>query len=150
MSSLKAKEGMEFSSFSYTVDRGKIAEFVQAIGDPNPVYVDPGYAAGQGYRDVIAPPTFATCCELWGGLSFDELCATLQIDPLKVLHGEQEYEYCAAVYPGDRITGFPGVEAVARKEGKQGAINLITIATKYINQHGDQVFLGRSLIVVRE
>jgi acyl dehydratase len=30
----------------------------EAIGDPNPLWVDPTAAQAQGFRDVIAPPTF--------------------------------------------------------------------------------------------
>jgi len=43
----------------YEVSRVKIAEFADAIGDPNPVYRDPAAARAAGHPDVIAPPTFA-------------------------------------------------------------------------------------------
>lgn len=43
----------------YEVSRSKIAEFADAIGDPNPVYRDAAAARRAGYPDVIAPPTFA-------------------------------------------------------------------------------------------
>jgi acyl dehydratase len=42
----------------YEVSRVKIAEFANAIGDPNPVYRDRDAAVAAGYPDVIAPPTF--------------------------------------------------------------------------------------------
>ena len=42
----------------YEVSRVKIAEFADAIGDPNPVYRDRAAAVAAGYPDVIAPPTF--------------------------------------------------------------------------------------------
>ena len=42
----------------YEVGREKIREFAAAIGDANPVYVDPAAARRSGYPDVIAPPTF--------------------------------------------------------------------------------------------
>ncbi len=43
----------------YEVGREKIREFADAIRDDNPVYRDPAAAQALGYRDVIAPPTFA-------------------------------------------------------------------------------------------
>ena len=43
----------------YEVSRVKIAEFADAIGDPNPLYRDRAAAQAAGYPDVIAPPTFA-------------------------------------------------------------------------------------------
>jgi len=42
----------------YEVSRVKIAEFADAIGDPNPVFRDRDAAQAAGYPDVIAPPTF--------------------------------------------------------------------------------------------
>ena len=41
----------------YEVSRVKIADFADAIGDPNPVFRDPAVAQAAGHADVIAPPT---------------------------------------------------------------------------------------------
>ncbi|HEV2451113.1 MAG TPA: MaoC family dehydratase N-terminal domain-containing protein, partial [Streptosporangiaceae bacterium] len=43
----------------YEVSRVKIAEFANAIGDPNPLFRDREAARAAGHPDVIAPPTFA-------------------------------------------------------------------------------------------
>jgi len=43
---------------AYEISRVKLAEFADAIGDPNPVYRDRSAAADAGFPDVIAPPTF--------------------------------------------------------------------------------------------
>lgn len=150
MSELAQKEGMELASFSFTVERGKIKEFVQAIGDRNPIYTDKEYAVKQGYDDVIAPPTFGTVIDLWGGPDFQKLCALLEINPLKVLHGEQEYEYGVAICPGDVITARQKLGAVSRKEGKRGGMNFINLDTTYVNHHGEQVLTAKCVIVVRD
>ena len=42
----------------YEVGREKIREFAEAVGDPNPAYIDPEAAKALGHPDVIAPPTF--------------------------------------------------------------------------------------------
>ena len=47
------------------MSRVKIAEFADAIGDPNPVYRDRAAARAAGYPDVIAPPTFADRDQPW-------------------------------------------------------------------------------------
>jgi acyl dehydratase len=150
MSNLTQKEGMELAAFSFTVERGKIKEFVQAIGDMNPVYTDREHAVKEGYNDVIAPPTFGTVIDLWGGPDFQKLCALLEINPLKVLHGEQEYEYGAAIYPGDVITARQKVGGVSRKEGKRGGMNFISLDTTYVNQHHEQVLAAKCVIAVRD
>ncbi len=43
---------------AYEISRVKLAEFADAIGDPNPVYCDRSAAVEAGFPDVIAPPTF--------------------------------------------------------------------------------------------
>src|SRR6516165_3393281 len=47
-------------SRTFEVSREHIQLFAEAIGDPNPAYVDPEAARALGYRDVVAPPTFLT------------------------------------------------------------------------------------------
>ena len=37
--------GKTFPPYEFHVERGKIREFADAIGDPNPIYRDPDYAA---------------------------------------------------------------------------------------------------------
>jgi acyl dehydratase len=44
--------------FRFPVEAGHILQFARAVGDPNPVYVDPAYARSLGFADVLAPPTF--------------------------------------------------------------------------------------------
>ncbi|MEW6276608.1 MAG: MaoC family dehydratase N-terminal domain-containing protein [Bacillota bacterium] len=149
MDDLKQREGQELPAYSFVVERGKIKEFVQAVGDPNPVYVDREYAAREGYADVIAPPTFGICIDLWGGADFLKLCETFGLNPFKVLHGEQEYEYYGEIHPGDEITARPRLARVLSKEGKSGGIRMITLETTYFNQRGEKVLLARCLIVER-
>ncbi|MFZ5889628.1 MAG: FAS1-like dehydratase domain-containing protein [Myxococcota bacterium] len=43
----------------YEVSREKIREYALATGDEHPFYFDPKAARAFGYRDVIAPPSFA-------------------------------------------------------------------------------------------
>ena len=41
--------GTSFPPYEFHVERGKIREFADAIGDPNPIYRDPAYAAKKGF-----------------------------------------------------------------------------------------------------
>ena len=50
----------------YEVSRVKIAEFANAIGDPNPIYRDRKLAQESGHRDVPAPPTFPIVISMSG------------------------------------------------------------------------------------
>lgn len=137
--------GIELSRFSFQVERGKIRELVQAIGDDNPLYTDPTYARAQGYRDIIAPPTFGTCMEFWGGQDFMAMCSKLQLNPVKVLHGEQEYHYLGEIYPGDIIEAL----CVLKDYVNKGKMHLFIMETNYRNQTGETVLISRSTIIER-
>jgi acyl dehydratase len=143
-----AKVGYEFAPHSFTIERGKIKEFVQAVGEDNPVYTDPQAAKAAGYRDVIAPPTYLTVMENWSGPDFESRCLELEIDPLKVLHAEQAYEYRSDIYPGDELTATAKVTEVFDKEGKTGHLLFIT-TEKSFKRRNETVAICRTTTVVR-
>lgn len=138
--------GTQFPPFTLTVERGKIKEFAKAIGDDNPIYYDPVEAQKQGYRDVITPPTFGTVIDLWGGSDFHKMCSFLNINPVMVLHGEQEYEYFGEINPGDEIVGTTSVAGYHEKKN----MNLFILVTNYVDQKGDLVMKCRKTIIERK
>ena len=142
-------KGMRLAEFSYQVERCKIREMAEAVGDPNPLYVDQDAAGEEGYPDVIAPPTFGTCVNLWGGPGFQELMEQLGSNPLKVLHAEQEYEYFNPVYPGDVLEVTIDVANTYTKEGRSGTMRFIILETTSVNQKGEKVVVGRSTVLER-
>src|SRR3954451_11125008 len=98
MSSVKELIGLELPPYTYTVERGKIREFALAIGDPNPIYYDEEAARYEGYEGIPIPLTFLQSIDLWGGYSFDQKCQILNLNPVKILHGEQEYSHLKPIY----------------------------------------------------
>ncbi|MCL6635032.1 MAG: MaoC family dehydratase N-terminal domain-containing protein [Peptococcaceae bacterium] len=146
MAGKNVQVGRELANFSFTVERGKIREFVQAIGDPNPVYTDSGHARAEGYRDVIAPPTFGTAIEFWGGNDFMAKCRELEMDPVKVLHGEQEYLYFGEINAGDVIKARQRLAGFEEKK----SMYLFILETEYVNQRGEKVLVSRSTVIERK
>ena len=51
--------GKTYPPSTYAVGREKVIEYAQAVGETNPLYLDPGAARAAGYVDVVAPPMFA-------------------------------------------------------------------------------------------
>lgn len=137
--------GVEFPTFTYTVDRGKIKEFVQAIGDQNRIYVDLEVAKAEGFRDIPISPTFATAIEMWEGADFEQLISTLNLNPLKVLHGEQHYEYFADICAGDVLTGKTTCIGEAEKRG----MKFITLETVLKNSDNIMVLKATSVVIER-
>ena len=50
--------GRVLSTGSATVGAEQVAEFARALGDPNPLYVDPDAARHGPFGTLVAPPTY--------------------------------------------------------------------------------------------
>lgn len=135
--------GKSFPEYTFVVERGKIREFAEAIGDMKDIYLDPGKAAGAGYADVTVPPTFGTVINLWGGLDFMKMCEYMNIDPVKVLHGEQEYMYGGDIVAGDVITANTRLVDYVEKKN----MHVYTLEAVYFNQRKEEVLKSRHMIL---
>ena len=111
------------------IERGAIARFAQAIGDPNPAYPD------------VAPPTFLRSL----GGAVPDLPGAEALP--RVLDGGSEWTYHAAVCPGDVVTAVTTLEALAEREGRLGTMVFATYATGYTNQRGELVATQRSTAI---
>lgn len=146
----KSKIGMSLPSYSISVERVKIRELMEAIGDDNPMFLDKEAAASQGYPDTPCPPTFPTIAfQEFTGAYFKAFEA-LGVPLASVLHGEEEYEYLADIYPGDLLTCQMTFESIVDKQTKSGPMDLITLRTSFTDQNGKEVLRARSLIIERK
>lgn len=146
----KSYIGHSFPPFTIEVERGKIRELALAIGDSNPIYSSKGAAQAAGFEDVPLYPTSPTTFSFWGNRQGGNQLASLGINVMRILHGEEEYEYLAPVYPGDVLTGVVTVVDGKTRQGQVGSMDIITIETSYTNQQGTNVLKARSVIIVRE
>ncbi len=76
-----------------------------------------------------------------------EFLVSLGIDLSRVLHGEQKFVYHAPVVVGDDLTLQSTVTGVTHKKG--GAMTLIDVTTRIVNQRGEHVADATRVIVVR-
>ena len=100
----------------YEVSRVKIAEFAEAIGDPNPLFRDRGAARQVGYPDVIAPPTFAVVLSLPGSIEA-AADALPDADYSRVVHVEQRFEYSRPIHAGDVLRAHSAVTGIRKMRG---------------------------------
>jgi len=141
--------GYEFPAFFFRVERVKINEFVTAIGDDNPIFLDSKAAQKEGYGDTPCPPTFfSSAFQEFSGAYFRAF-ETLGVSLASVLHGEEEYEYLGEIYPGDVLECRMRVESIVEKQTKTGKMDLITLRTLFSNQRGQDVLQAKSLIIER-
>jgi acyl dehydratase len=128
----------------YEVSRVKIAEFADAIGDPNPVYRDRAAAVAAGYPDVIAPPTFPIVVTMAAsGQAIAD--PGLGINYALVVHGEQRFSYARPLRAGDVVTAQATIETIKTL----GRNVVMTTRTEVRTESGEQVCTAYSTLVER-
>src|SRR5215831_16825444 len=131
--------GRTFPPYEFRVERGKIKEFADAVGDPNPIYREPGGAAALG--GIVAPPTFLRTFLYEPRAASDALKVK---DWSYIVHGEQEFEYFAAIFAGDVLTAHERIVSVVEKESRRaGRLHIAVIETVFHNQRGEKVQIDR-------
>jgi acyl dehydratase len=128
----------------YEVSRVKIAEFAEAIGDPNPVFRDRAAAQAAGYPDVIAPPTFAIVVAM--ASSYRAVADPgLGLNYAMVLHGEQRFEYSRPLRAGDVVTAQSTISGIR----EVGSMTMLTTETQIRTVAGEHVCTGINTLVER-
>ncbi len=135
--------GRESKPVVLDVERGHIRRFAEAVGDPNPIYVDEAAARAAGPPRIPAPPTFAVA------LRANDPRAGLDIDFRKLLHGEQEFVFSRPLYAGDRLTIVGRIAAADVKQTRSGIMDVMVLETVARDGDGAHVFTARSTVLVR-
>ena len=136
--------GTSTEPYVIEVERGAIRRFAEAIGDTNPLWVDPDFARAQGYEDVIAPPTFPVSFQMpgipiwWRGL-----------DRKRFLAGEHRFSYARPIHVGDVLACRMTLVDVERKQGRSGSMDLMLQEVRGVGGNGDDVFTHRRITVYR-
>ena len=147
----QSKLGYCFPPFVIEVERCKIHELTLAIGDENPIYHDREAALAHEYRDVPISPTTPTIFSFWGNAQLWDQLAGVGLNVMRVIHGEEEYQYQAPIYPGDRLTGVMTIVEGKTRRGKDGSsMDILTTETRYTNQQEKTVLMARTTLIVRE
>jgi acyl dehydratase len=128
----------------YEVSRVKIAEFAEAIGDPNPVYRDPAAARAAGHPDVIAPPTFAIVLSM---ASSGEVMTDpgLGLNYAMVVHGDQEFSCTRPITAGDVIVAQTTISGIRTARN----LTMLSTETRLRTADGEHLGTARSMLVER-
>jgi acyl dehydratase len=128
----------------YEVSRVKIAEFADAIGDPNPLYRDVAAAKAAGYPEVIAPPTFPIVITMAASrpLIGDP---ELGLNYAMVVHGEQRFAYSRPLRAGDVVTARATISSIRQV----GSLTMVTTETELRAADGEHVCTAVSILVER-
>src|SRR6266496_2976098 len=137
-------KGKEYQEVEFTVDRGRVLQFDDAIGEDNPVFRDADAAKAAGFEDQIAPPTFATVMQIMtsGQVVLDQ---DLGLNYALVVHGEQEYEWSRPVKVGDKLRATPRIADIYAR----GPNEFLVIEADVKDETGETVVVGRSTLLSR-
>jgi acyl dehydratase len=138
--------GHELGTSEFAIEPGRLRFFAKAIGETDPGYIDLHAARAAGYRNLPAPPTFLFSAELDSGATFGML-ELLGVDRDRILHGEQRFDYHAAVEAGDIVTVKSRIADIYERKG--GALQFVVRESRVEDQRGRHVADMRSVIVVR-
>jgi hypothetical protein len=130
-------DGVAGLPWELIVERGKIAEFAEAMLCDDPSYRGP---------DAIIPPTFLTTGGRWApaGARVD-----VGFDRKRLLHGEQEYTFHGDLpAAGDVLTAQERVVDRYSKPGKRGGtMRFATVVTEFRNAGGALVAEAKATFI---
>jgi hypothetical protein len=127
--------GKEYEEVSFDVDRDRIVQFADAIGDDDARFRSDA---------PVAPPTFMTVMQIatGGQVVLDQ---ELGLDYSRVVHGEQEYVIERPLRAGDRLTARPRIADIYAR----GPNEFLVVETVIEDDRGETVCVGRSTLISR-
>jgi acyl dehydratase len=128
----------------YAVGREKIREFAEAVGANDAVHTDQSRARAHGYRDVIAPPTFAVLIAQQCDRQFI-VDPEAGIDFTRVVHGAQRFVHHRPITAGDEIVGVLTVDLVKEVGGHA----MVSTRSELSTTEGEHVCTATSTLVIR-
>lgn len=128
----------------YAVGREKIREFAEAVGAQDVVHTDRDQALDRGYRDVIAPPTFAVLIAQQCDRQFIA-DPEAGIDFSRLVHGAQQFVHHRPITAGDEIVGVLTVDSVKLVGGNA----MVTTRSELSTIEGERVCTATSTVVIR-
>jgi len=136
--------GKTYPPAVYAVGREKVREYALAVGETNPVHLDPQAARAAGYADVIAPPMFAVVysAPCMGPAIFDP---AVGMNFAMMVHGGQEFAWGPPVVAGDEITTTVSVKSISEK----GGMGFYVFESVSRNQRDETVCTGTWTNIVR-
>jgi acyl dehydratase len=129
---------------SYLVGREKIREFAKAVFSKDPANLDLEAAKSLGYKDLIAPPTFAVVIQ---ERSLTQVITDSEaaLDFSRVVHGDQRFIHVRPIVAGDELTSELKVASVKQLAGN----SMVSFETQIFDTNQDLVCTAISTLVVR-
>jgi acyl dehydratase len=135
----------------FDVEKGAIARFAEAVGDPNPLYWNEEFAAKSPYGSIIAPPGFFGWPQKQEAELPNELASLVAIladaGYGRILDGGIEWEFFKPVKAGDKLTVRTSIRNIMERSGKTGKAVFLFRDVTYIDQKGEIVATARQTTI---
>lgn len=135
------------------VNPAMIRHWAEALGDANPVYLDPVAAAASVFGGIVAPSAMLQVWPMQGLRAREPDAPDAQAELLALLdaHGftsivatDSEQEYVRPLRPGDHVEAHSVIESVsAEKTTALGPGHFVTVRVDYRTTDGEAVGLQR-------
>lgn len=132
-----------------------IRNFARGYGDDNPLFVDPGYAAGTRWSGPIAPPMIH--CALSRKMLGDPIPEDIRkatkglFSGVHIFVSGQDTEWFQPVRPGDQLFGFGGLESIEEKVSEFAGRSVIRVRRVVrVNQRAEVVAIERTILIATE
>ena len=125
----------------------EVAAFARAVGDLNPLYVDPTAAAKSCFGAVLAPPTFPI--RMGAAAGDPDLFLALDLNYASLLHAEQEFEWFRPLVAGEKVTITGRVGDMWEKQGKSGTLDFVVLEQIARDVKGETVYVARTTLISR-
>jgi acyl dehydratase len=137
-------KGKEYQEVEFTVERDRVVQFAEAIGDHDARFLDPEAAKEAGFPEQVAPPTFPTVMQIMtsGQVVVDP---ELGLNYAMVVHGEQEYEWHRPIVVGDVLKAIPRIADIYAR----GPNEFLVTEAEITDQNGEVVCVARSTLLSR-
>lgn len=135
--------GLRSEPLENPVERVAVRRFAEAIGDANPVYVDPDAARRSVHGGLIAPPTFPRTFE-YGAVPGVDL-------PTEgLIHGSHRTVYERPLYVGESVWCRVELKQSFDREGRTGRLGFLIFERTGDTPHGERIFTSDDTAVITE
>ncbi len=136
--------GREYKPVTYVIGQEKIREYALAVGDLNPLYIDPEFAKKSKFGTIIAPPMFVVVFARDSMFTLFE-DKEININLPKLVHGEQEFNFHKIVKANDSIKTISKIKNIFQKNNN----DFVELETKSYNQNNEFVVEGLWTFIIR-
>ncbi len=121
-----------------------VVRMAMAVEDFDPIHFDADAAKARGYRGIVAP---------WPILSLLQFNCSHDLPPFSfgraTVHGEDRFEFHEPIVVGDVVTVDAAVTNAELKQGRSGALGLVTLERRFVNQLNQLCAVLRTIVIRR-